>query len=314
VTTITPTARSVGLAWRVVMVGAAALAAALLTLQLRHADLRTIGADLHIGWLVPAVLTAAASIVAAVHNLSAFAPVRLRFLDSIRAQLAVCGIRVVTPSALSTPAVCARYLNRNGLAPAESIAAVGTAQVAQLAMTVVVVGAVSMAGSAQLVAPDPRVITVAVAVTAALCALGAVVARRIPRVQRAVGTARGATAQIARHIRRRPLRAVTGLIASAGLTLAHVGTFACCVAAVGGHLTLLSATAIYLGAAGAGSLVPTPGGVGAVEAALIAGLATAGNSVVTATAAALLVRLLMTWALVPPGLWALRSLRRRGLL
>ena len=108
--------------------------------------------------------------------------------------------------------------------------------------------------------------------------------------------------------------ALSGLAASAALTLTHVAAFACCVAAVGGQVPLLTATAIYLGASSAGSVVPTPGGVGAVEAAMIAGLAAAGTSVVIATAAALLVRLVMTWALVPPGLLALRSLRRGGLL
>ena len=133
--------------------GIAAAAVGVMLLQLRDVDLGAIVGNLRIGWLIAAVAAAAASILAAVHNLSAFAPIRLRLRDSIRAQLAICGIRVVTPSAVSTPAVCARFLNRSGLAPAESLAVVGAAQVAQLVMTVVVVGAVALVGSDGLSAP-----------------------------------------------------------------------------------------------------------------------------------------------------------------
>jgi uncharacterized membrane protein YbhN (UPF0104 family) len=54
--------------------------------------------------------------------------------------------------------------------------------------------------------------------------------------------------------------------------------------------------------------------VGAVEAAMIAGLAATGMAPATAAAAALLTRLLTVWLLVPPGWLAARSMRRRGLL
>jgi uncharacterized protein (TIRG00374 family) len=110
------------------------------------------------------------------------------------------------------------------------------------------------------------------------------------------------------------MRMLTGLAASAGLTVAHVATFACTVHAVGGNASILTLTAVYLGAAGAGSLVPTPAGTGAVESAMIAGLVAAGVPTVHATAAALLTRLITVWAPAIPGWWAMRSLRRGGLL
>lgn len=107
---------------------------------------------------------------------------------------------------------------------------------------------------------------------------------------------------------------ITGLAASAALTIAHVATFACCVHAVGDSAPILTLTAVYLGAASAGSLTPTPAGIGAVEAAMIAGLCAGGLSTATATAAALLTRLVTVWAPAVPGWFALRSLRRSGLL
>ncbi len=77
---------------------------------------------------------------------------------------------------------------------------------------------------------------------------------------------------------------------------------------------MLTLTAVYLGAASAGTLIPTPAGIGAVEAAMIAGLCASGLTTATATAAALLTRLITVWAPAVPGWVALRSLRRRGLL
>ena len=145
-------------AWRIGLSGLAAAATVVVVVQLRDIDLGAVFADVQVSWLVAAILAAAASILAAVHNLSAFAPLRLRLRDSVRAQLAVCGIRVVTPSVVSTPAICARYLNRSGLGAAESLAVVGTAQVAQLVMTAVVMGALALAGLGGLPAPDLRLV------------------------------------------------------------------------------------------------------------------------------------------------------------
>jgi uncharacterized protein (TIRG00374 family) len=119
---------------------------------------------------------------------------------------------------------------------------------------------------------------------------------------------------IGRHLRERPQRVVTGFGAAAALTTAHVAAFVCCVHAVGGTGSTLALAVVYLAASSAGSLVPTPGGVGAVETALIAGLVATGQSAQVATAAALLSRLVTVWAPALPGLLALRSLRHAGAL
>jgi uncharacterized protein (TIRG00374 family) len=107
---------------------------------------------------------------------------------------------------------------------------------------------------------------------------------------------------------------MVGVLASAALTLTHVLAFAACVAAAGGSVSLLTLAAVYLGAATAGSIIPMPGGIGPVEAALIGGLGAAGLALPIATAAALLSRLVSVWLPALPGVVALAMLRRRGLL
>ena len=286
---------------------------ALLVVQLRGIALGAVFADLRVGWLLAAILATAASLAAAAHNLSAFAPIRLRTFDTLRAQLAVCGLRVIAPSAVTTPAIGARYLTRSGLTMAEALAVVGTAQAAQLVMTIAVVAVLAAAGSSGL---DVQAGTTGLVLAAAavLVAIGVLVGRRVVALRRIVTAVGGAVCVLATHLRQRPTRVVTGLGASGALTIAHVAAFACCVQAVGGHAAVPSLTAVYLGAASAGSLVPTPAGVGPIEAAMIAGLCAAGVSLPTATGATLLTRLVMVWAPAIPGWIALRSLRRRGLL
>jgi len=232
----------------------------------------------------------------------------------LRAQLAVCGLRMIAPSAMSTPAIGARYLACSGLGTSEALAVVGTAQAAQLLMTIVVVAVIAGVSASDLPVPDPRTAGVVAGAVVALVLAAVLVGRRVPAVRRVVRSSADALRLIATHLREHPMRVLTGLGASAGLTLAHVATFACSVHAVGGNAPVLTLTAIYLGAASAGSLVPTPAGIGAVESAMIGGLVASGVSPAHATAAALLTRLITVWALAIPGWWAMRSLRRAGLL
>lgn len=294
----------------VVGIGAIAAAVAVFFVQLRHANLAAVVTSVRPGWVLVAALATALSLLAAAHSLTAFAPVRLRAADNLRAQLAVSGLRIVAPSALSTPTIWSRYLSRSGLTTAQSLAVVGTAQTAQLVTTIVGLSMLALIGSSGIAVPSPVPLAIGVVAVAMLVVSGS----RLARVRRAQRAAVHALSDVARHLRENPLAVLSGLGASAALTITHITAFASCVAAVGGHASILALTGVYLGAASAGSLIPTPGGVGAVEAAMIAGLAATGMAPATAAAAALLTRLLTVWLLVPPGWLAARSMRRRGLL
>jgi uncharacterized protein (TIRG00374 family) len=139
-------------------------------------------------------------------------------------------------------------------------------------------------------------------------------ARRSERVRGWARAAGHSVVELGRHARRHPGRVAVGVLASAALTVTHVLAFAACVAATGSDLPVLTLTAVYLGAAAAGSVIPTPGGLGPVEAALVAGLAAAGLPLAVATTAALLSRLVAVWLPAVPGVVAIAVLRRRGLL
>jgi glycosyltransferase 2 family protein len=286
---------------------------ALLAYQLRTVDFVGLFSDVRVAWVLAALAAFVVSLAAAAHNITAFAPLRLRARDTVRAQLAIGGLRIIAPSAVSTPAVGIRFLHRKGLGLPTATAVLAVAQAAQLLATVVVVGGLALVASTRLPAPTGTVIAV-VALLLGVLAVSLLAARRFAAVRRGLADAVEAIRSVGTHLRKQPLRVATGLGASATLTAAHVTAFVCCVHAVGGHGSVLAFTAVYLGAASAGSLVPTPGGIGAVESAMIAGLVATGLTAQVATAAALLSRLVTVWVPAVPGLIALRALRRDGAL
>jgi uncharacterized protein (TIRG00374 family) len=70
--------------------------------------------------------------------------------------------------------------------------------------------------------------------------------------------------------------------------------------------------AAYIGASVVASASPTPGGLGAVEAALIAGLTSIGVPVAQATPAVLIYRLITYWLVMLPGWISLKMMEKRG--
>ena len=84
------------------------------------------------------------------------------------------------------------------------------------------------------------------------------------------------------------------------------------VQAFHGDVGLDAVAVVYLVGMAVGSAAPTPGGIGAVEAALSAGLTSAGMPGSVALSAALLFRIATFWLPVPAGALALRYLQHTG--
>jgi uncharacterized protein (TIRG00374 family) len=98
------------------------------------------------------------------------------------------------------------------------------------------------------------------------------------------------------------------------LSAAYIACLTVCVAAFGGPVPVARIAVVYLTGSAIGSIFPTPGGVGAVETALIAGLTAAGVHYAAAINAVLLFRMLTFWLPVPAGWAALKVLERDGAL
>jgi glycosyltransferase 2 family protein len=286
----------------------------MLVLQLRDARLGAAFAAVDPAALAVGLGWFALPLVAAAYTVIGFSPLPLRLSTTLLAQLSVGGLRLLVPSAAGMPAVIVRYLIRSGASVADAAATVAAGQAAQLVATAAVVAALGAGSGTGIARPGTTVTLVALGVLAGLALVGWITARLSPRVRAGIAATWRGQLALVRHARTHPGRVAGGLVASGALTLFHVLAFAACVTAAGGSLPLVTLAAIYLGAATAGSLVPMPGGIGPVEAALVAGLTAAGMSLPAATAAALLSRLVSVWLPAAPGLAAAAMLRRRALL
>jgi glycosyltransferase 2 family protein len=101
------------------------------------------------------------------------------------------------------------------------------------------------------------------------------------------------------------------LAGSAGVTLGYILALVATVAAFGGGLTFPEVGAAYLVAAALGSVAPTPGGLGAFEAALVAALTGYGMPNGRAVAAALTFRFFTFWLPILPGWVLFHQMQRR---
>jgi undecaprenyl-diphosphatase len=94
------------------------------------------------------------------------------------------------------------------------------------------------------------------------------------------------------------------------VTVAYIGALAVAVHTFGGTAALAEIGAVYLAGSVIAAAAPTPGGLGPLEAALIAGLTGIGVAGGVAVSAVLTYRLATYWLPVLPGWLSLHLLQR----
>jgi len=98
------------------------------------------------------------------------------------------------------------------------------------------------------------------------------------------------------------------------LTLGYLVAFLGALHALGAHPALLPASIVYLAGNTVGSFAPTPGGLGAIEAVLTAGLTAIGVPAHEAIPAVLIFRIATFWLPIPAGWVSYTVLQRHGTL
>jgi glycosyltransferase 2 family protein len=265
-------------------------------------------------WIVVAFALSAATYMGATWSLSGFVLERLSLLRTLLAQLAGSFVTLVTPAAVGGVALNLRYLRKAGVEPADAAASVGVSQVIAFSLHIVLlVILAALAGTARHTSLRPSgwvYIAVGVLAAAVLVVLAFPAGRRVARSR--VAPALGQVIPRLLDISQKPGKLAEGTGGAFLLTASYILCLAASVLAVGGHAALVSIGVVYLTGNAIGSFVPTPGGIGAVEAALTAGLKLAGLPGATAVSAVLVFRLLSFWLPVPVGWGALNYLQRHN--
>jgi uncharacterized membrane protein YbhN (UPF0104 family) len=267
-------------------------------------------------WIAVAITLSALTYAAAATSLSGFVLERLRFVRTLIAQVAASFVTLVTPAAVGGAALNVRYLQRSGVSPAKATASVGAAQVIAfvLHMLLLVIFA-AITGAAQIHSlrpPSWAYYVLAGLVVLLLAAIALPRGRRLLRA-RLVPTL-GQVLPRLLDIAQSPGKLAAGLGGALLLTAAYVLCLEACVHALGGSVPIASIAVVYLTGSALGSAAPTPGGLGAVEVALSAGLTATGLGNGTALSAVLLFRLLTFWLPVPVGWVAFTYLQRKQAL
>jgi len=105
-----------------------------------------------------------------------------------------------------------------------------------------------------------------------------------------------------------PLKMTLLFVGALLLQVGYIAALYFSVLALGGDVGFTTIGLIYLTVGSMASVAPTPGGVGAVEAVLLAALAGVGVVAATALAAVFLYRLVTFWLPIPLGALAMRWL------
>jgi undecaprenyl-diphosphatase len=265
-------------------------------------------------WLVPAVLALPALYVGATVSLLGALPRRLPFGRTYLAQIAAAFLNRVTPNGVGGLGLNLRFLQRSGFDTETAGASMafsslggGVANVVLLAVFVTWAG---QTDQSLFELPDNSVLLAVFAVVLAVVG----VLTLVPAVRRAIGVrvgglARRTVAEL-RAVLADPVRLAMVLGGSLATPLGQILVLGLVLQAFGGGVAVPALGAVYVGGHAVGSAAPTPGGLGGVEAALIAGLTGVDVDPAVAASAVLVYRLLTYWLVLLPGWLALRHLRR----
>ena len=292
---------------------ASVVAAYLLAGELERASLASVLRSADWRWSIVGLALSATTYAGAALSLSGFVAARLSFLRTLFVQVAGSFVTLVTPAAVGGAALNVRYLQRKKVPPPVAAASVGVAQVVAFVLHIclLVVFAAIAGTTAKTSIRPPRwayfVLAGLVVVVLAVFALPA--GRRLLRAR--VSPTLGQVLPRLLEVAQQPRKLAEGLGGTLMLTASYILCLAACVAAFGRSVPIASIAVVYLTGSAIGSVVPTPGGLGGVEAALTAGLTAAGLPGAVAVSSVLLFRLLTFWFPVPVGWVALSYLERK---
>jgi len=293
---------------------AATIAAYVLIGQLSNVDLHALLTGVDWGWVVVALVGSFVTYVGAALNIVAFTPVPVPFVRLVATQFAATFVTLLAPSAVGSVGTNVRVLQKAGAPPPLAVASVGVSSLVAVLTTILLfIGlgiAVGGAPAGDLKVPPGFVLVGALIV---LVVIGTVLVMPWSRraIFKQIGPMLSRTIPRLWTVLRDPKRLAVGVggnvLTTAGYTLA----LGAAIRAYGESLPFPTVAIVYLGSGLIGSVAPTPGGIGAVEAALVAGLTAAGMPGTAALPVALLYRTVTFWLPIAPGWLAFNRLQHR---
>jgi uncharacterized membrane protein YbhN (UPF0104 family)/tRNA A-37 threonylcarbamoyl transferase component Bud32 len=268
-----------------------------------------------LAWVVLALILAQSALIGSGVSVRGAVAEPLPLLPCVVLQSAMKFINLTVPSSAGRIGMNLRFLQRMGIPRTEAVVAGAVddvsetiVQVALLLLTLPVVHAHVDTSQFQTAGPDTRLVAAIVLALVVSVVVVLAVPKLHAKVMPGVRSAFSSLWSVAR-IRRKRLELFGGNVGSELLYSLALG--ATCLA-YGVDLNLAQLVFVNTAASVLSSLIPVPGGIGAAEAALSAGLITMGVDESTAFAIAITQRLCTFY--LPPiwGYFSLRWLTRKG--
>ena len=267
-------------------------------------------------WAIVALIGSVLTYIASTALLLSFVSVPISWFRTLQAQLAASFATLVTPPTLGSVAVNMRFLSRAGVTSPAAATAVGVSQVIIFFIHVLllVVFGVIAGSQTDFSFRPPRITLVIFVIIFALIILSFSITKIrnwILTKTRPIFSQVGPTLAI---IVQQPQRLLISILASISLNFSYSVAFYAALNAFGSDISFATAAFVYLAGATIGQAAPTPGGIGAVEAALVAGLTASGIPSGTALSGVLLYRVATFWLPVLPGWYAFANLQSKNAL
>lgn len=264
-------------------------------------------------WVALAVAFSVVTYIAATASLLGAIPVRLRFGPAFIAQIASSFANRITPAKVGGLATNIRYFQRQGVPTPVGVTAVGLNAIAGVVIHVLLtlwflLLASDDSGSTGLHLPSSGAL--GAVLVGLLCAIVLSVAIPITRgpIIEHVWPQIQAGWEALRSIAHSPGRLVLLFGGSAAISLAYLGAMTASLKAFDSTVSFPLIGLLFLTGSAVANAAPTPGGVGAAEAALIAAFSTVEQADVVIPAV-FLYRLVTFWLPILPGWAALAYLR-----
>ncbi|MFF4896382.1 lysylphosphatidylglycerol synthase domain-containing protein [Streptomyces sp. NPDC001068] len=278
-----------------------------------HGALRLAVADQ--GWLLVAAVAAVGTWASSALAQQGAVARRLPGGRLVAAQFAASAANHLLPAGVGAGAVNLRFLMRCGLPAGRGASALAVKGAAGAVVRLVLIALLAPACPGLLrIPPVPVSVPALLAVIAVAAAVLLLVLLMRARLWARCRSAVAAVAADIRALHARPVRAAALWGGSLAFAALHALVLIAVTRAVELSLSPARVALLYLAASGAAALLPTPGGLGSLDAALALALTASGIPAAAAASAVLGYRLLTVWLPLLPGLLVLGLLVRRRAL
>ncbi len=266
-------------------------------------------------WIVAAFTISLLTYLGAAIMLKAYTAERLRLWDATLVQVSASLVGLVAPAGIGPAALNMRFLYKSRVKTPVAIATVSLVQVSQFVTTVMLLILLGLltgeVGSFSI--PSRTIFIVGASILVAVAAI--LFIRPLRRwIIRKIGPTITQIWPRLVWLGTHPGRILYGFVGSVLQIVGFTGAFGASLAAFGYELPIMTLAVTYLVSNTVGSMVPSPGGIGPVEAALTGGLTLARIPSSVAFSTAILYRLVTFWGRVPLGWVALRMCQRKGII